>query len=33
MPSRIWSNEKNDWIVIDDLTDQAYNVEVLDAKG
>ena len=33
MPNRIWSDEKNDWIVVDDATNQAINVEVLDGKG
>ena len=30
MPNRIWSDEKNDWIVVDDAVNQAINVEVLD---
>ena len=33
MPNRIWSDEKNDWIIVDDATNQAINVEVLDGKG
>ena len=33
MPNRIWSDEKDDWIVVDDVVNQAINVEVLDGKG
>ena len=33
MPNRIWSDEKDDWIIVDDAVNQAINVEVLDGKG
>ena len=33
MPNRIWSDEKDDWIVVDDAVNHAINVEVLDGKG
>ena len=32
MPNRIWSEEKKDWIIVDE-TNIATNVEVMDIKG
>ena len=32
MPNRIWSDKKNDWIIVDE-TNIATNVEVMDIKG